>query len=106
MILFYEKSPKELYECSIEELFKRLYKVTILTTSSKLERGKMYSYGKIECRHHSEARKSSELEKKRGAWKAGETYRPIITLSYLQLNAFVEGQDFELHLDGHIKFKH
>ena len=106
MILFYEKSPKELYECSTEELSKRLYKVTGLSTSNIRQGDKIYSYGMIDCRHHLEARKSSDLKAKKGVWTIGELYRPIITISHKQFNAFVEGQDFELSLDGQVKFKH
>ncbi len=106
MILFYEKSPKELYECSLEELSKRLYKVTGLATSSTRKGEKTYSYGMIDCRHHLEARISSELNSQKGSWTIGEEYRPIVTISHIQFNALVEGQDFGLDLDGHIKFKH
>lgn len=101
MILFYEKSPKELYECSVEELSKRLYKVISLAAGSDV-----YPYGTIVCRHHLEARKSSDIKAKNGVWKIGEDYRPAIRILHTQLNAYVEGQDFELTLDGQIKFKH
>ena len=106
MILFYEKSPKELYDCSVEELSKRLYKVTGLTTSNNKKGDKTYSYGMIICRHHLEARKTIDLKEKKGAWVIGEAYRPLITISYKQFNAYVEGLDFELSLNGQIKFKH
>lgn len=106
MILFYEKSPEELHECSIEELSKRLYKVIGLSTSNIQKGGKTYSYGMIVCRHHLEARPSKDLEQKKGTWRIGEAYRPVITLSYIQFRAYVEGQDFEISLDGHVKFKH
>ena len=106
MILFYEKSPEELHECSVEELSKRLYKVIGLSTSNIQKGGKTYSYGMIVCRHHLEARPSKDLEQKKGTWRIGEAYRPVITLSYIQFRAYVEGQDFEISLDGHVKFKH
>ena len=106
MILFYEKSPKELYECSVEELSKRLYKVTGLSTSNIRQGDKTYSYGMITCRHHLEARKAIDLKEKKGAWVIGEAYSPLVTISYKQFNAYVEGLDFELSLNGQIKFKH
>ena len=106
MILFYEKSPEELYGCSVEELSKRLYKIIGLSTSNIRQGDKTYSYGMIVCRHHLEARKSSDLKEKKGLWVIGEAYRPLITISYKQFNAYVEGLDFELSLDGQIKFKH
>ena len=101
MILFYEKTPKELYECSVEELSKRLYKVIGLASGSE-----GYPYATILCRHHLEARKSSDIKAKNGVWKIGEDYRPVIRILHTQFNAFVEGQDFELSLDGQVKFKH
>ena len=106
MILFYEKSPEELYGCSVEELSKRLYKIIGLSSSNIRQGDKTYSYGMIVCRHHLEARKSSDLKEKKGLWVIGEAYRPLITISYKQFNAYVEGLDFELSLDGQIKFKH
>ena len=106
MILFYEKSPEELHECSAEELSKRLYKVIGLSTANIRQGDKIYSYGMIDCRHHMEARKSSDLKAKNGVWKIGEDYRPIIKVLHTQIRAYVEGQDFEISLDGHVKFKH
>lgn len=106
MILFYEKSPKELYDCSEEELSKRLYKVIGLSTLNIRQGDRTYSYGTIDCRYHLEARKSSEIKAKNGVWKIGEDYRPIIKVLHTQIKAYVEGEDFELSLDGHVKFKH
>lgn len=106
MLLFYENSPEELYACSIEELSKRLYKVTGLSISNIKQGIKIYSYGSIECRYHMEARKSTDIKVKNGIWKIGENYRPAIKILHTQINAYVEGEDFELSLDGRIKFKH
>ena len=101
MILFYEKSPEELRGCSAEELSKRLYKIVSLASGSE-----GYPYATIVCRHHMEARKSTEIKAKNGVWKTGENYRPAIKILHTQFNAFVEGQDFELSLDGNVTFKH
>lgn len=106
MILFYEKSPQELYECSVEELSRRLYKVIGFSTLNIRQKDKIYSYGTIDCRHHLEARKSSDLKAKSGVWKVGEEYRPVITVLHTQIKAYVEGYDFDISLDGHINFKH
>lgn len=106
MLLFYENSPEELYECSMEELSKRLYKVIGLSTLSFRQGDRQYSYGSIECRYHLEARKSSDIKAKNGVWKIGEDYRPAIRMYHTQICAYVEGEDFELSLDGHINFKH
>ena len=106
MILFYEKSPEELYECSVEELSKRLYKIIGLSTSNIRQGDKVYSYGSIDCRHHLEARKSIDIKAKNGVWKEGEEYRPMIRILHTQFNAIVEGEDFDLSLDGQVTFKH
>lgn len=101
MVLFYEKSPKELYECPVEEISKRLYKVIGLAAGNEA-----YPYAAILCRHHMEARKSSDIKAKNGVWKIGEDYRPVIKVLHTQIKAYVEGLDFELSLDGQVTFKH
>ena len=101
MVLFYENSPAELYECSRKELAKRLYKVTgfsTLTVSSN-------SYGRLTLKPHQEARPAGELKAKNRVWTTNEENRPVITLLHTQLNAYVEGYDFELTVTGEIKFK-
>ncbi len=102
MVLFYETSPDEIYECSKSELSKRLYKVTGFST---LNVGKN-SYGRLTFRFHQEARPAGELKAKNGEWKVGEEYRAVVQLCHTQLNALVEGCDFELSVTGEIKFKH
>ncbi len=106
MVLFYEKSPKELFECGVEELSKRLYKVTGMSSMTIRQGEKSYAYGTIELRYHLEARRSSDLKAKSGLWKVGEEYRPVISLLHSQLNAYVEGYDFYITASGQIKFKH
>ncbi len=103
MVLFYEKSPEELYACSKAELSKRLYKVTGM---SSLTIQKKYVYGTLVLKHHQEARPAGELKAKDGAWLIGEAYRPVIRLLHTQLNAYVEGYDFELTVTGEVNFKH
>lgn len=103
MVLFYENSPEELYECTNAELSKRLYKVTGMST---LTLQKKYFYGTITFKHHQEARPAGELKAKNGQWKIGEEYRPVIAIYHTQLNAYIEGYDFELTVTGEIKFKH
>ena len=102
MVLFYEETPEELYECTQQELAKRLYK---LTKFSSMTTGNN-SYGLCTFRHHREARPAGELKSKNGTWKVGEAYRPIINLLHTQLNAYVEGFDFELSVTGTVRFKH
>lgn len=107
MVLFYENSPEELYECSRSELSKRLYKVTGMSVMAiKRQTGKVDRYGMFTLKHHQEARPSGELKAKNGEWKVGEDYRPMIIINHNQLNAIVEGYDFEITVTGEIKFKH
>ena len=107
MVLFYENSPKELYECSRAEWAKRLYKVTGMSVMAiKRQSGKIDRYGMFTMKHHQEARPSGELKAKNGEWKIGEEYRPAIIINHNQLNTLVEGYDFELTVTGEIKFKH
>ena len=98
MVLFYEKNPEELYNCSPEELSARLYKVTILSTIKQ-------SLGKLVLKYHQEARPSAELNGKNGLWKKGENLRPVIVLTHNQTRFLVEGVDFELTVTGRIIFK-
>lgn len=102
MVLFYEETPDELYECTQQELAKRLYKLTKFSSMTKGNR----SYGSCTFRHHQEARPAKELKPKGRTWKVGEAYRPIISLLHTQLNAYVEGFDFELSVTGTVQFKH
>lgn len=103
MVLFYEKSPKELYECPQAELSRRLYKVIGLST---LPVGK--GYGSINLRFHQEARPStdSSAKSKNGAWQQGEDIRPGIIVLHTQFNALVQGQDFTISETGTIQFLH
>lgn len=102
MVLFYEHKPEELYECSKEELVKRMYKV--IGMSEQIVSGK-YHYGTFTLKHCQEARPSGELKAKGGDYTIGEDYRPIIGIKHTQLNALVENYDFTLTVTGEIKFK-
>ena len=107
MVLFYENSPEKLCDCSRAELSKRLYKVTGMSVMAiKRQTGKVDRYGMFTLKHHQEARPAGELKAKNGEWKEGEEYRPMIIINHNQLNALVEGYDFELTVTGEIKFKH
>ena len=103
MVLFYENSSEELYECSHAELTKRLYKVTGMSSTIVQQK---YRYGMMTLKYHQEARPAGELKEKKGEWKIGEEYRPVIVINHNQLNALVEGYDFEITVTGEIKFKH
>lgn len=107
MVLFYEHTPAELYDCTREELVKRLYKVTIMSALTfKRSNGKSNKYGILTLKHHQEARPAGELKAKNGEWTQQEEYRPAISILHTQFNAYVEGYDFELTVTGEIIFKH
>ena len=103
MVLFYETSPEEFYECTKADLVKRLYKVTGM--SEQVVSG-IYHYGTFTLKHHQEARPAGDLKAKGGEYKMGESYRPVIGIKHTQFNAIVEGYDFELTVTGEIRFKH
>lgn len=103
MVLFYENSSEELHDCSRAELTKRLYKVTGMSSTIVQQK---YRYGIVTLKYHQEARPAGELKEKKGEWKIGEDYRPVIVINHNQLNVLVEGSDFELTVTGEIKFKH
>lgn len=99
MVLLYEKSPNEVWDASIKERGRRMYKITGL--SSMTING--CSYAMINMRNHEEARLSKEVKAKNGTYKQGEEFRPAIIMLHTQLNALVQGYDFEINELGEIK---
>lgn len=97
MVLFYEHSPAELYDCSRKELAKRLYKVTAMSAE-----------GRVQFLFHQEARDQTSLKEICGQgasqFKASEP-SPKLRLSLSNFNMLVEGRDFELTVTGEIRFK-
>lgn len=102
MVLFYEHEDKELRDCSPEELSKRLYKVTGL---SSMTIQKKYTYGCVTLKHSQEAKPLTELTVTKGVWQNTQPYRPLINLLHTQLSFLVEGVDFDLSSSGRIVFK-
>lgn len=101
MVLLYEKSPNEVWDASIVDNNKRLYKVVGLSVMRM--KGRNVDYATIKLKHHEEARLSTELKSKNGAFKQGEELRPSIIMLHTQLNALVQGYDFEINELGEIK---
>ena len=101
MVLLYEKSPNEIWDASLMDNNKRLYKVVGL--SAMRMKGRNVDYATIKLKHHEEARLSTELKAKNGAFKQGEELRPSIIMLHTQLNALVQGYDFEINELGKIK---
>ncbi|HJC17943.1 MAG TPA: CRISPR-associated protein Csn1 [Candidatus Alistipes stercorigallinarum] len=98
MVLFYENSPAELYECTCKELTKRLYKVTAMAAE-----------GRVQFLFHQEARNQKTLTALYGAGASQfcqSNPSPKLRLSVSNFNMLVEGYDFELTVTGEIKFKH
>ena len=97
MVLFYENSPAELYDCSRRELAKRLYKVTAMAAE-----------GRVQFLFHQEARDQKTITSLYGAgasrFRSSEP-SPKLRLSVSSFNMLVEGYDFELTVTGEIKFK-
>lgn len=101
MVLLYEKSPNAIWDASLMDNNKRLYKVVGL--SAMRMKGRNVDYATIKLKHHEEARLSTELKVKNGAFKQGEELRPSIIMLHTQLNALVQGYDFEINELGEIK---
>ena len=98
MVLFYENTPVELYECSRKELVKRLYKVTAMAAE-----------GRVQFLFHQEARDQKTISSIYGAGASQFSLSkpsPKLRLSVSSFNMLVEGYDFELTITGEIKFKH
>ncbi len=100
MVLLYENGPEEVWELDKVNLQKRLYKVTGM--SSMIIQRK-FEYGTIELVHHQNAKPSSEIKKVNGEFKSGEDFRPGIKMLHSQLNALVQGVDFEINDLGEIR---
>jgi CRISPR-associated endonuclease Csn1 len=97
MVLFYENTPAELYECTRKELVKRLYKVTAMAAE-----------GRVQFLFHQEARDQKTLTSLYGAGTSQfcqSNPSPKLRLSVSNFNMLVEGYDFELTVTGEIKFK-
>lgn len=98
MVLFYENSPEELYDCSRSELSKRLYKVTGMAAD-----------GRIKFTYHQEARDDKSISAECGMGISSvDVLNPVarLRLTLGSLNMYVDGYDFELTVTGDIKFKH
>ena len=100
MVLLYENNPEEIWELDRNNLQKRLYKVTGL--SSMVIQGK-FEYGTIEMVHHQNARPSSDIKKVNGEFKTDEEFRPGIKMLHSQIRALVQGVDFEINDLGELR---
>lgn len=94
MVLFYENSLSELYQCPQKELVKRLYKVLGLEKD-----------GRITFVFHQEARMDKELPRAVSNLTINNPV-PRVRMTYSVCMMAIEGYDFDLTIDGNIKFKH
>lgn len=114
-VIFFKESKEELKELSLSELSDRLYRIKRLYQASR---------GNIQFQHHLEARDDESLKKaypsnsfcpidnkKLGQRSVNgfsifleETIRPRLLLSPNNWNFAIEGRDFEMHLNGKIRF--
>lgn len=99
MVLLYENSPEEVWDLDRRNLQKRLYKVTGLS-SMVISSNK---YGVIGMVHHQEARPSTEIKLRNGAYRVSEDFRPGVKMLHTQIKALVQGVDFELNDLGEIR---
>src|SRR5574344_2803395 len=99
MIILSEYTPGEMCSVGVLSLNKKLYKVTGLSSMRISE----YSYGTITLLHHQEASQSKLLKQTNGPYKINDKYRPVIFLYHSQINALIEGVDFNINELGEIK---
>lgn len=110
MVLFYEKCPEELYECGIEVLSKRLYKVI-----------RLFKDGRLAFKLHQEARNDERLKLDYKATYGTDAPKSLtngysyvdfsnphskLLLSKDNFNMLTEGYDFNITSSGQIIFKH
>lgn len=75
MVLFYENTPAELYECTRKELVKRLYKVTAMAAE-----------GRVQFLFHQEARDQKNAY--RPIWSWGFSILPIQSITEIAPQRF------------------
>lgn len=100
MVILWENSQEEVWDLSVSEINKRLYKIVGL--SEQVIQGKYY-YGTIVLRFNKEAKPSTELNIQDGAFKNGEEYKALRKMNHNQFNALIEGFDFKINVLGEIE---
>lgn len=93
MVLLYENTPEEVWEQDKLGLQKRLYKVTGISLAD----------GRMVLFHQQEARLSTEVIQKDGAFSVNEEFRSKIRVSLNQFQALIGGIDFKINDLGEIK---
>lgn len=98
MVLLYENNPDEVWALDAKQLQRRLYKVTGLSSTVISS----YIYGVMTLVHHQEARPSTEVKLKNGAYQINEEFRSGIKMLHTQLKALIQGINFEINELGEI----
>ena len=98
MVLLYENTPDEIWVSDAKQIQRRLYRITGLSLMAMENR----SYGVLSLVHHQEARPSTEVKLKNGAYTSNEEFRPGIKMLHTQLKALVQGIDFDINEIGEI----
>ena len=99
MVLLYENNPEEVWEQNAIQVQKRLYRISGLSSIVISS----YIYGVLTLIHHQEARPSTEVKLKNGAYISNEDFRPGIKMLHTQLKALIQGMDFEINELGEIR---
>jgi CRISPR-associated endonuclease Csn1 len=92
-IILLQSDDEEIDLSNKEDLARRFYHVAV-----------MQKDGRIILRYNQDAREATVLKKERkaGAYKIGEKYRPEISLSLSDFHALVEGVDFKINVLGEV----
>lgn len=97
LVLLYTNTPNEIYNADQKELVNRLYEVTGMSDSGGLQ---------IKLKHHQVAKPSGELKQVNGEYAGSSPVEEYRMLRHSQINALVQGQDFEITDTGKITFLH
>lgn len=94
--IFYKESLEELKELDEQELSKRMYKMYIFEND-----------GRIRLKHHLISGSTTDIKKefKVSSSMNFEEYTPLLRVSSKSWNFAIEEKDFEMNLDGTVKWK-
>jgi CRISPR-associated endonuclease Csn1 len=98
LVLLYEESPEEVWELDKEGMQRRLYKITGLSSMVISDN----AYGTISLVHHQDARPSTDVKLKNGAYVQNEEFRAGIKELHTQFKGLIEGVDFKMNELGEI----
>ncbi len=104
MVILWENSPDEVWDLSVSEINKRLYKIIGLSIQRIIGlSGKVNEYATIVMRFNQEASQAIDLKTMDGKFEKNEVFKAQRKMNHNQFNALVEGVDFNLSVLGEIK---